>query len=901
MYQLEDDKSVFDFELHVTSGANGNANTPDFVVIPDKDLLFLAEFERHGDDLLLFGQDQRTAIVVDYFKGHQRAALVTADGAGLSGAAVEALAEAHEREEYAQAQAADLPTGRRPIGQVQKVSGSATVMRNGVLVELQAGDNVSQGDVVQTASNASLVIKFNDGTVFGLSSNARIVLNEMIYSASAAGNSALFTLVQGVIGFVAGRVAKTGDFHVDTPVATMAIRGTAVQTEISAVSGVTTFSLLTEPDGKVGSFQLYYKYSPSRLIASVSDPSRATVVTPLSPTEVRVSEIAKSSDAVRSENGFFRDLFQFSSSGQRRGSSDVEGIPVIPASDTVSPIEGRSDTVPVLLFQAPTLQKLDIRLPERAPPIAFTGAVFEDGPMTQVESRQEARPFGWPIDLPDRLPAGVTYDAAARSFTLDPSDPAYQGLAAGETLSVEVRYAFRDENSGTPASIAWTVTGRNDAPQARPDRAAHLGETGRTVLALGANDSDIDGDALRVVSWSQPIEGRVLLSPSGDLVFDPGRDFRALSEGQTATVRFTYTISDGHGGFDTAVATLQVDGHGTFVARPALAQAEGRLGVNHQPVTLTIRAPSQTTTEEANLDLSLTLGDVVQPTINVLYAIDISGSTAERFSGAAVGDVNGDGRANTILDAEIASLIHLTDRIRGLGFADGTVTVTVIPFNGAANPAEPQGPHQTGANTGAKTFGLGEAGDGALARFLTGLSTGGATSYERALQATLDKLQELDQGGETNIVYFLSDGNGTGDVRDEKQALETAHGARISAVGIGDDASLAGLNLIDNTGSAQILNAFDQLDLSLLGRPVSQGSVLDLDLFVNGAQLRDVGPEDLVGRAGDWRLSVPLADLDRFVGEHNTVLANVTLTGGQVFSAQLDIAGRLPRSTDLIL
>jgi VCBS repeat-containing protein len=902
VYQFEDDTSVFEIELHAPDGADNNANIPQIIVFPDKDFLFVAEFKKQGEDLLLLGPDDRTAIMFDYFKSTTRAAIVTPDGAGLTGATVEALAQSHHPEDYAQAQAADLPMARRPIGQVQKATGSASVMRNGTLVELQAGDNVSQGDVVQTASNSSLVIKFNDGTVFGLSSSARIVLNEMVYSANASGNSALFTLVQGVIGFVAGRIAKTGDFNVDTPVATMAIRGTAVQTEISATSGITKFSLLTEPDGKVGSFLLYSKLNPSRVIASVSDPAHATVVTPISPSEVRVSEIMKTSDAFQSETSFFRDLFQFfSSTGQKRGSSDVEGIPFLPASATFSSVEGHHETIVPFDLGLPALQRANLSLPEPQPPLSFEGTVVEDGPLARVESTLETRPSGWPIDRPATLPWGVTYDDEAGTFTLDPSHPAYQRLAAGQTEVVKVDYALLDGDTGTPATISWIVTGRNDAPQARPDRVSKVDETGKTVLATGANDSDVDGDALHIVSWSQPLEGRVSLSSSGALVFDAGRDFRALSAGQTATISFKYTISDGHGGFDSATATLHVQGQGSFKAKPISADAGGRLAFNDQPVSLTIEAPSQTTSDTAHLSVSLKLGEVVQPKINVLYAVDISGSTVDPFQGTAVGDLNQDGRSNTILDAEIASLIHLTDRIRGLGFAEEDVTITVIPFNGAANPAEAEGSAQNPVNTAAATFGLGSAGDEAVADFLKGLSTGGDTSFEEALRATLEKLQGLDQGGERNIVYFLSDGNGAGDTADEKAALEAVHHAQISAMGMGSNSSLSGLDLIDNTGTAQRLNAIDQLDVSLLGLPIPGGDVLDIDLFVNGTQLRDVGVEDLTGYPGNLSLGLTLSELNRFAGDHNSVTASVTLSGGQVFTAQLDIAGMLPRSTDLFL
>ena len=59
-----------------------------------------------------------------------------------------------------------------------------------------------------------------------------MVLNEMIYDPNGSNNSSLISLVAGTITFVAGETAKHGDMKIDTPVATMGIRGTAVLTEV---------------------------------------------------------------------------------------------------------------------------------------------------------------------------------------------------------------------------------------------------------------------------------------------------------------------------------------------------------------------------------------------------------------------------------------------------------------------------------------------------------------------------------------------------------------------------------------------------------------------------------------------------------------------------------------------
>jgi len=231
----------------------------DAIIVPDAHLLFGADFKRAGVDLILSNAD-RELVVHDYFKGEHRHPLASPDGAHLTGDIVNALTG---QVQYAQAGAPDAVA--HVIGHVTKLTGSATAVRNGVSVILNNGDNVEKGDVVATGSDSTLGVTFIDGTVFGLSSNARMVLNEMVYDPNGSNNSSLISLVAGTISFVAGETAKHGDMKVDTPVATMGIRGTAVLVEIDfGVPGQNglpdaKFQVLVEPDGTTGSYILFDK------------------------------------------------------------------------------------------------------------------------------------------------------------------------------------------------------------------------------------------------------------------------------------------------------------------------------------------------------------------------------------------------------------------------------------------------------------------------------------------------------------------------------------------------------------------------------------------------------------------------------------------------------------------
>src|SRR5690606_23381708 len=116
-------------------------------------------------------------------------------------------------------------------------------------------------DVVETGANSKLGISFVDDSVFSMSAGARMVLDELVFDpARAADSSMVVNLVQGSFVFVTGQVAPAGSMKVETPVATMGIRGTTPKVLIDTNLGVTEFSILPDPgSGKIGSYLLIDK------------------------------------------------------------------------------------------------------------------------------------------------------------------------------------------------------------------------------------------------------------------------------------------------------------------------------------------------------------------------------------------------------------------------------------------------------------------------------------------------------------------------------------------------------------------------------------------------------------------------------------------------------------------
>ena len=218
--------------------------------VSDAHLLFSGSYERHGRDLIISDQTQHL-VVPNYFHGDKRPLLVSPDGAPLDSAIVDALTG---HTQYAQA--GGSPAGK-VVGHIAKMTGSASIVRNGVTIDVQVGDAVYQSDVLQTGSSSTVGLVLIDGTAFNLSANARLMLNDLTFDASSTSNSSFITLVQGAANFVAGQVAKTGDMKVATPAAVIGIRGTAVKLDIASNDGRVDISVIDQRDGQVHAVDVF--------------------------------------------------------------------------------------------------------------------------------------------------------------------------------------------------------------------------------------------------------------------------------------------------------------------------------------------------------------------------------------------------------------------------------------------------------------------------------------------------------------------------------------------------------------------------------------------------------------------------------------------------------------------
>ncbi|WP_419858624.1 SwmB domain-containing protein [Candidatus Palauibacter irciniicola] len=214
-------------------------------------------------------------------------------------------------------------------------------------------------------------------------------------------------------------------------------------------------------------------------------------------------------------------------------------------------------------------------------------------------------------------------------------------------------YVMEDGNGATSeASVEVTVRSVNDLPEAAADTAS-TDEDVAVEVAVLANDTDVDGDSLRVASVSAPENGTSAIAADGrGVLYTPDANWHG-------TDRFTYTADDGNGG--TASASVEV------TVRP----------VNDVPTAVDDEA---STNEDEAVTVNVLANDT-DPDGDGLRLVSVSAPE------------NGTARiaANVVLYMPAANF-HGTDRFTyeveddGGARASAAVTVTVLPTNDAPMP-----------------------------------------------------------------------------------------------------------------------------------------------------------------------------------------------------------------------
>ena len=201
----------------------------------------------------------------------------------------------------------------------------------------------------------------------------------------------------------------------------------------------------------------------------------------------------------------------------------------------------------------------------------------------------------------------IVYDPNGQFESLD------EGQSATDTFS----YTIDDGNGGTDtATVTVTIDGVDDPDNAAPDAvddAASTDEyTAIDITNALANDSDVDGDNVSVLSINTSrTAGLVTDNGDGTFSYDPNGQFISLNDGETATDSFTYTIDDGNDGVDTATVNISITGV-----------------TNSEPVALSDAVATDEDTAIASVDVLTNDVDADGNTLSVL-SVDGSNTTGQ--------------------------------------------------------------------------------------------------------------------------------------------------------------------------------------------------------------------------------------------------------------------------------
>ncbi|MET0014544.1 MAG: immunoglobulin-like domain-containing protein, partial [Sedimenticola sp.] len=191
-------------------------------------------------------------------------------------------------------------------------------------------------------------------------------------------------------------------------------------------------------------------------------------------------------------------------------------------------------------------------------------------------------------------------------------------------------------------------------------------ESTTITIDVLANDTDADGDALTITDVSEVVDadGNVIGTAEvvdGKVEFTPNAEYEGLTDGESVQGSFTYTISDGQGGTDTATVSVSVLGENDAVSD--------------------IVVTGTTVTEGAEAGTVVSTLDAVDPDTGETFTYEIVG-------GSDLFEIVGNQvvvKADADIDFETAESHDLTLQVTDSGGAthQETVTIDVTDINEA--------------------------------------------------------------------------------------------------------------------------------------------------------------------------------------------------------------------------
>ena len=114
------------------------------------------------------------------------------------------------------------------IAVVEKVTGTATVVRQGRTISAKIGLDIYQYDTLRTGPDGSMGVIFNDDTSLSLGPESMLVIDEFVFAPRQGRYSIALRMVKGTLAYFSGLISKLApeSAHIETPTSSIGIRGT---------------------------------------------------------------------------------------------------------------------------------------------------------------------------------------------------------------------------------------------------------------------------------------------------------------------------------------------------------------------------------------------------------------------------------------------------------------------------------------------------------------------------------------------------------------------------------------------------------------------------------------------------------------------------------------------------
>jgi hypothetical protein len=114
------------------------------------------------------------------------------------------------------------------IATIQKVSGTAAVVRQGQMTSATIGLEVWENDTICTGPDGSIGVLFDDDTLLSLGPDSALVIDKFVFAPRQGKFSIVLRMLRGTAAYLSGIISKLApeSAHFETPSASIGIRGT---------------------------------------------------------------------------------------------------------------------------------------------------------------------------------------------------------------------------------------------------------------------------------------------------------------------------------------------------------------------------------------------------------------------------------------------------------------------------------------------------------------------------------------------------------------------------------------------------------------------------------------------------------------------------------------------------